>query len=115
MERRFPKDPEICELSKQFMRKFINLEHMKITDDHSDQTPGHAKFYLPHHFVSKNSTTTKFRAVFDGSCKTENSISLNEMLAVRGKRDIFEMLLDFRIGNFAITTDITKNVLAGNG
>ncbi|GIY91015.1 uncharacterized protein CEXT_148481 [Caerostris extrusa] len=70
----------------------------------------HGKFHLPHHFVLKNSTTTKFRAVFDCSCKTENSVSLNEMLAVGAKqqRDIFEMLCDFRRGNFAVTADITK-------
>ncbi|GIX79040.1 hypothetical protein CDAR_231871 [Caerostris darwini] len=59
--------------------------------------------------ITNLTSANKFRAVFDGSGKTENSVSLNEMLAVGTKqqRDIFEMLLDFRIGNFAVTADIT--------
>ncbi|GIY80350.1 reverse transcriptase [Caerostris darwini] len=109
MERRFLQDPEICKLYKQFMLEYIDLGHMKRTEDDLDEIHDHGKFYLPHHFVLKNSTTTKFQAVFDGSYKTENSVSLNEMLEVGAKqRDIFEMLLDFRIGNFAVTADITK-------
>lgn len=37
--------------------------------------------YLPHHVVINiNSTTTKFRVVFDASCKTRFGFSLNDIL-----------------------------------
>lgn len=37
-------------------------------------------YYLPHHPVFKNSSTTKVRPVFDAGRKTTNGVSLNDML-----------------------------------
>ncbi|GFS98926.1 DUF1758 domain-containing protein [Trichonephila clavipes] len=44
---------------------------------------GRISYFLPHHAVRrKDSITTKFRVVFDGSCKPPNSNSLNSVLGV---------------------------------
>ncbi|GFW42018.1 uncharacterized protein TNCV_1904761 [Trichonephila clavipes] len=67
--------------------------------------------FLPHHAVIKpSSTTTKLRVVFDTSCKTTNGMSLNSLLGVGSKlqRNIFEILLNFRIPRIVFTADIEK-------
>ncbi|GFX76450.1 integrase catalytic domain-containing protein [Trichonephila clavipes] len=69
--------------------------------------------FLPHHAVIKpSSTTTKLRVVFDASlsCKTTNGTSLNSLLGVGPKlqRDIFEILLNFRIPRIVFAADIEK-------
>lgn len=65
---------------------------------------------MPHHCVFKDSTTTAFRVVYNGSQKTSNSKSLNEQLAI-GKvqqRDIFSLLIRFRMFEYAFTADVEK-------
>ena len=45
--------------------------------------PSNKCFYLPHHCVFKeDSTTTKLRVVFDGSAKTTKGVSINDALMV---------------------------------
>ncbi|GFV23376.1 uncharacterized protein TNCV_4780891 [Trichonephila clavipes] len=65
-----------------------------------------------HAVIKPSSTTTKLRVVFDASlsCKTTNSVSLNSLLGVGPKlqRDIFEILLNFRIPKIVFTADIEK-------
>ena len=69
-------------------------------------------FYLPHHAVLKElSTTTKLRVDFDGSALTANGNSLNGNLMVGAKRqdDIFGILLRFQLHAVALSADIEKN------
>ena len=68
-------------------------------------------FYLPHHCVFKeDSTTTKLRVVFDGSAKTSNGISLNDSLMVGPvvQNDLFTILKRFRFQLIALSADIAK-------
>ncbi|XP_063988136.1 uncharacterized protein LOC135168143 [Diachasmimorpha longicaudata] len=68
-------------------------------------------YYLPHHAViNESSTTTKVRAVFDGSSKTNTGVSLNETLHVGPtiQDDIFSLLLRFRLYPYVLTGDIEK-------
>ena len=68
-------------------------------------------FYLPHHAVIKeSSTTTKLRVVFDGSAKTTAGISLNDILMVVPtlQPDIFDLLVRFRQYKVGLTADIAK-------
>ena len=68
-------------------------------------------FYLPIHVVRKDSSsTTKVRAVFDGSARTSTGVSLNETFLVGPTvhPPLIDILLQFRMHRVALTTDVSK-------
>jgi len=70
LERRLSINTELYE----DYRKFLNeaLGHMSRIED----TSFHDGYFLPHHAVVKNtSTTTRLRVVFDASAKTTSGLS----------------------------------------
>ena len=81
-----------------------------------EQVPTHIllnkhHYYLPHHCVQKSeSTSTKLRVVFDGSCKTTSGKSLNDIMHIGPsiQNDLFSILLQFRLSKYAVTADISK-------
>ncbi|XP_059223692.1 uncharacterized protein LOC131997178 [Stomoxys calcitrans] len=90
-----------------FIREYINLQHMEETFPTGDVTFN----YIPHHCVTKpDSSTTRLRVVFDASCRTANGVSLNNILRVGPtlQEDIFAILTRFRFHKFALVADITK-------
>ena len=72
------------------------------------------QFFLPHHAVIKQDrVTTKIRIVFDGSSRTNQSLSLNDCL-YKGRtllNDLAVMLIKFRIGTIAVTSDLEEAFL----
>ncbi|GFY34350.1 integrase catalytic domain-containing protein [Trichonephila clavipes] len=111
MERKFKNNPDFEKQYKEFMNEYESLGHMSLVNSrsHTSKDPN----FLPHHAVIKpSSTTTKLRVVFDACvcCKTTNGASLNSLLEVGPKlqRDIFEILLNFRIPRIVFTADIEK-------
>ncbi|GFT97533.1 integrase catalytic domain-containing protein [Trichonephila clavipes] len=89
------------------MEEYQNLGHM--TPLASDVKSPH--YFLPHHgVINDNSSRTKLRVVFDGSFKSTNGNSLNDIL-LTGKKlqsDIFLTLLKFRFFPIAFSADIAK-------
>ncbi|XP_078051866.1 uncharacterized protein LOC144478016, partial [Augochlora pura] len=68
-------------------------------------------FYLPHHAVIKEcSSTTKVRVVFDASAKSSSGISLNDALLVGPtiQDNLWAILIRFRLHMFVLTADIEK-------
>lgn len=67
-------------------------------------------FYLPHHAVFKESTTTKLRVVFNASCKTANGRSLNDEMLVGPKLqdDLVNIMVRFRLHKTAFAADVAK-------
>lgn len=68
-------------------------------------------YYLPHHGVLRpESTSTKLRVVFDGSCATSSGQSINDHLHIGAKiqPDITDVLLWVRQHRHIFATDITK-------
>ena len=60
------------------MRKYIELGHMESVSN-VDKYAANA-YYLPHHPVIKeSSTTTKLKVLFDASAKFTTGVSLNDM------------------------------------
>ena len=57
-----------------------------------------------------SSLTTKLRVVFDGSSKTTNGLSLNDVLLVgpNVQQDLFSILLRFRTHKYVLIADIEK-------
>lgn len=69
------------------------------------------RYFLPHHCVLKeSSTTTKLRVVFDGSFLTNSGISRNQIECVGPvvQNDLISILLRFRCKSIAISSDIVK-------
>lgn len=109
MERRLARQPEQKKEYVNFMAEYVNLGHME--EIPPDQIPLPNSYYIPHHFVTKeSSTTTKFRVVFDASAKTTNGKSLNDNLMVGAQiqDSLFDILLRFRTHKYAFTADVAK-------
>ncbi|XP_055527009.1 uncharacterized protein LOC129719641 [Wyeomyia smithii] len=81
---------------------------MKEVDDELCQGP---VYYLPHHAVIKpESTTTKLRVVFDGSCHTSTGVSLSDALMVGPvvQDDLFSIISRIRFHRFDLVADVAK-------
>lgn len=91
-----------------FLRKYLELGHMEVVKDIRSVEGG---YYLPHHCVLRpESSTTKLRVVFDASCKTSTSYSLNNILYTgpRIQDELFGILLRFRKYKYVFAADIEK-------
>lgn len=68
------------------------------------------QYYLPHHCVIKETSTTRLRVVFDASSQTTSGISLNDALLTGPvlQQELFCILLRFRSFEYAMTADIAK-------
>ncbi|GJQ87162.1 hypothetical protein Trydic_g8746 [Trypoxylus dichotomus] len=78
LERKLEKNINLAADYKGFMHEYKALGHMSLTTENQHSSQSH--FYLPHHAVIKEeSTTTKLRIVFDGSSKSSTGVSLNDI------------------------------------
>lgn len=107
LERKLNLNPHLKSMYFDFIKDYINLGHMhKLSPDNSN-----LYYYLPHHGVYKDtSTTTKLRVVFDGSYKTTSGISLNDIQLVGPmvQNDLTSILLRFRQHTYVVSADIEK-------
>lgn len=92
-----------------FLKEYLDLQHMEPVELSSIDK--NRCFFLPHHCVVKlESSSTKYRVVFDGSCKGTGKRSLNDAL-LNGpiiQQDLFTILLRFRSHKFVLGADIVK-------
>ncbi|XP_046628209.1 uncharacterized protein LOC124309036 [Neodiprion virginianus] len=109
LEKRFGSDAKLKEAYSSFLREYRQLGHMRrainIPEDNS------RVFYLPHHGVVRDSSsTTKLRVVFNGSQRTNLGLSLNDNLLVGPKvqTDLADVLLRWRQYPVAFSSDIVK-------
>ncbi|XP_053667573.1 uncharacterized protein LOC128717922 [Anopheles marshallii] len=109
VERRLKEDPKMREAYASFMEEYERLGHMIRLTEPIDES--HPHYYLPHHAVVKeSSTSTKVRVVFDASCKTSSGYSLNDSLLVGPvvQQDLYTLMLRFRSHTIALTADVEK-------
>ncbi|XP_030767150.1 uncharacterized protein LOC115890927 [Sitophilus oryzae] len=109
IELKFEKDQTYKTLYNEFLKEYLDMEHMTLVNTDSDNID-HC-FYLPHHAVRKeDSSTTKLRVVFDGSAITNTGISLNNCLHVGPtiQDDLFDIVIRFRTYPIVFTGDIAK-------
>jgi hypothetical protein len=106
LERRLQRTPAVAAQYKAFIHEFIEMGHLELASSVSSDV----QYFLPHHHVEKDSTTTKLRVVFDASCKTSSGKSLNDCLLVgpRVQDDLFQIILRFRTHQYVISADIAK-------
>ncbi|XP_033212462.1 uncharacterized protein LOC117170053 [Belonocnema kinseyi] len=106
LERRFKHQPELRSQYSDIIEEYLTLGHISPIQDQ-----GEFGFYLPHHAVFKeDSSTTRVRVVFDGSAKSESGFSLNNTLMVGPtlQDDILSHILRFRFHIFVLKGDIEK-------
>lgn len=111
IERRFEKDSDLKTSYCKFMSETIALGDMEEIGEEEILKPSKEKYYLPHHPVFKeDSSTTKIRVVFDGSYKSSLRPSLNETLSIGPpiQRDLFAVLLRFRRHKYTMSGDTEK-------
>ena len=99
MEAKLHREPKFKEKYVEFMREFISMGHLELVPLDSEEPDVTKCFYVPHHGVLKeSSTTTKLRVVFDASAKTSSGVSLNDSLLTgpRIQDEIFKILVRFR-------------------
>ena len=109
-ERSLQRDSAKYNKYRAFVNEFINLGHMELIPNPSI-TSSKNWYYLPHHAVLKDSsTTTKLRVVFDASAKSSGGCSLNDVLMVGPKtqHDLFSILLRLRMHPIALIADVEK-------
>jgi hypothetical protein len=105
LERRFSKQPE---LKKEYVKfiEYAAFGHMEEVYEDSGSSMG---FYLPHHCVVKESSTTKLRVVFDGSASSSSGVSLQVlMVGPTVQPDLFSIIFSFRTHVIALSADIAK-------
>ncbi|CAM1293624.1 Uncharacterised protein r2_g268 [Pycnogonum litorale] len=110
--RRFKQiEPRLDDKYREVMQEYLDLGHAELVPTGDKAKSCGEVFYLPHHSVSnESSSTTKLRVVFDASAKTDSGMSLNDCLMVGPKipEDLFNILVRFRKHRIAFTCDITK-------
>uniref|UniRef100_A0AAG5DS52 Integrase catalytic domain-containing protein n=1 Tax=Anopheles atroparvus TaxID=41427 RepID=A0AAG5DS52_ANOAO len=109
LEKRLEKNCALKAEYHKFMQEYLQLRHMRLVN--TDEKEPATTYYLPHHPVFKeSSTTTKLRVVFDGSSKTSSGYSLNESLC-KGpvvQDELLDLLLRFRTYEVALVGDVEK-------
>lgn len=106
LERKLEKNPNLKLQYHNFIKEYIDLNHMSLAESQDN-----SGFFLPHHCVLKDSsTTTKLRVVFNGSANSSSGKSVNDlMLPGPTIQDfLFHILLRFRTHNVVLGADITK-------
>ena len=112
MEVQFAKYIAFYHLYKDFVQEFISMQHLVLVDEEVlRQIPNSKKYYLPHHAVFKDdSTTTKLRVVMNASAKSSTGVTLNQKIAVGPalQDDLVCHLVRFRFHRVALSGDISK-------
>lgn len=111
MEKRFQKDSKFRERYTCFMQEYLELGHMeRVPTEELNKTDSQV-FYLPHHGVLREeSTTTKLRVVFNGSETTGSGTSLNDHLLIGPalQSDIRDLFLRWRSYPICLLADIQR-------
>ncbi|XP_018399905.1 PREDICTED: uncharacterized protein LOC108777491 [Cyphomyrmex costatus] len=107
LERRLNARPELYEDYRSFLREYEALGHMTEVKEVNKKEG----YFLPHHSVIKeSSTTTRLRVVFNASAKTTSGVSLNDILfsGPTVQQDLLSIVLRFRLHYIVFTADIQK-------
>ncbi|XP_029163718.1 uncharacterized protein LOC114936567 [Nylanderia fulva] len=109
LERKLERQSELKAQYHEFMAEYLKLHH--ISEVQIEEKHNKPAYYIPHHAVTKeDSTTTKLRVVFDASCKTSSGKSLNDILMLGPilQNSLFDIIIRLRQHKYAMAADIAK-------
>ncbi|XP_058816819.1 uncharacterized protein LOC131680116 [Topomyia yanbarensis] len=107
MEKKFAENEDLRQEYCNFMDEYHRLGHMEVISRASCSL----QFFLLYHAIHcPDSTTTKIRVVFDGSCRGSTQLSLNDVLfsAPTVQPTLYSTVVNFRLPRYAITADVEK-------
>ncbi|KAL0851491.1 hypothetical protein ABMA28_007284 [Loxostege sticticalis] len=111
LEKKFNTNPSYFEQYKTFINEYLELGHAKMVDISIYDVNSDPVYFLSHHAVlNEASKTTKLRVVFNGSMKSKNKVSLNDVM-LNGpivQNELFDILLLFRTYKYTLLCDIEK-------
>jgi len=110
LEKRLAENEDYKTEYTKFMDEYESMGHMSNVT-YRKKSCNSNPIFIPHHFVLKEeSTTTKFRVVFDASAKTSSGYSLNDHLLVGPtlQDNLVDIVHRFRLHAIAFTADIAK-------
>jgi len=110
LQQRLLKQPQLKKDYSQFLDEYLQLGHMTPVDEVEGKKEV-AKFYMPHHgIVKETSSTTKLRVVINGSEKNSNGVSLNDIMMAgpNVQDDLFDIVQRFWLHKVVMTADIAK-------
>lgn len=104
MEKKFEKNETLKENYQKFMHEYEALGHMIRVPQY--EICSETAIYIPHH----DAGSTKFRVVFDGSCKTKGNVAINDIQLNGAKQqpELISTLMRFRTNKIALCADIAK-------
>lgn len=111
LEKKFKSNPEFHKSYAAFIKEYLELGHAFVVEDYSPHQAEQVEYYMPHHAVIKEtSTSTKLRVVFNASAATSSGVSLNSALLVGPvvQPDMLTVLLKFRTYLYVFVADIMK-------
>jgi hypothetical protein len=111
LERRLPRTPRDQERYLSCIQEYLDSHHMELIPAAEVSNPIHPVYYIPHHYVVKEeSSTTKLRVVFDASAKSTSKVSLNGNLMVGPVQqdNLIDIMIRFRLHVIAFTADIAR-------
>ncbi|XP_055527341.1 uncharacterized protein LOC129719959 [Wyeomyia smithii] len=109
IKRRLERDSELKKQYHDFMQEYEQLGHMRRVPD--DDVATTKRYYLPHHpVVKESSTTTRVRVVYDASCKSSSGVSLNDALSTGPvvQEDLRSITLRSRTRLVLLIADVKK-------
>lgn len=107
LERRNQSRPLFQKMYREFMAEYRDLGHMT----ECQSMPFHENaYFIPHHGVLSNSSTTKLRTVFNASSPTSTGVSLNniQMVGPTVQDDLLSILIRFRQHKYVLAADVEK-------
>lgn len=117
LEKRFKRNNTLYQEYKKFIHEYIALGHASYFDITKYDLSKDMVYFMPHHSVLReNAMSTRLRVVFDGSMKTSNKISLNDIMSNGPvvQKELFDILLLFRLNKYFFISDIKhmfRNIL----
>ncbi|XP_053388749.1 uncharacterized protein LOC123533693 [Mercenaria mercenaria] len=110
--RRLRREPNIFQKYSEIIQDQERRDFIEKVDENEQQPD--RMHYIPHHAVKKDSATTPIRIVYDCSCQeTSQKPSLNDCLDSTPPtlNDLSHIMIRFRLGKYAVSTDIEKTFL----
>ena len=111
LEKQLSKQSERKDQYVKVIEEYFELGHVEPATEAENCKSDSEVFYMPHHAVIKeSSSTTKLCVVFDASAKSSSGLSLNDCLMVGPKvqEDILDILIRFRLHPVAFSGDVAK-------